>query len=121
MPEPMFPTTAQIRYAKFDELGETEVRERLQTGRITGQKELYAKAWLARFDDERRAEKERLVDATQAEQLAAAISAKDAAWEAARAAREQARLAGNANIIATLALITAAIAITVSVLTAFLS
>ena len=75
----------------------------------------WAAEWLAPFEREARLAKE----ASQAESLEIAKSAKDAAWVAAEAAREAAREAKSANMIATLALIAAVIAIAVSIVSAF--
>lgn len=76
----------------------------------------WAKEWLAPYEREARLSNE----ASQAESLAIATSAKDAAWSAADAARDAAREARTANVIATLALIGAAIAIAVSIVGLFL-
>lgn len=87
------------------EMGEEKVRRAIAQGGGTPEWIAFAKEWLAQFDHERKL-------SSQAESLEIATSAKDAAWEAARAAK-------NANTIATLALAVAVIAIAVSIVSAF--
>ena len=86
-------------------MGEEKVRRAIAQGGGTPEWIAFAKEWLAQFDHERKL-------SSQAESLEIATSAKDAAWEAARAAK-------NANTIATLALAVAVIAIAVSIVSAF--
>lgn len=73
---------------------------------------LVAEAWLRQKDQERADALALRNEASQAEHLEIARSAKDAAWEAARAAK-------HANRIATAALIAAAVAIAVSIVGLF--
>ena len=109
-------------FARFEQMGEDHVRLWLQQdhdyAQFTDLKVMrgYALEWLAPLDEQSR----RRSEASQAESLETAKSAKDAAWEAANAARDAAREAKTANIIATLALIAAAIAIAVSAIGLFL-
>jgi hypothetical protein len=109
-------------FAKYDSMGEDHVRLMVQTPlRADANADAravrgFAVEWLAQFDQQSRLRSE----SSQAESLETAKSAKDAAWEAATAAREAAREAKTANIIATLALIAAAIAIAISVIGLFL-
>ena len=95
------------------ELGEDKVRSNLALGLFTEEWRPHVERWLAKINHERK-------ESSQAESLAIATSAKDAAWVAAEAAREAARTAKTANIIATLALGGAAIAIAISIVAAFL-
>ena len=94
------------------EMGEDAVRRTIAQGGGTPQWIAFAKEWLAQFDHERNV-------ASQADSLAVATSAKDAAWAAAEAAREAAAAAKTANTIATLALAAAVIAIAISIVSAF--
>ena len=91
---------------RCQEMGEEKVRQTVAQGGGRPEWIAHAKEWLAQFDHERKL-------ASQAESLEIATSAKDAAWEAARTAK-------TANIIATLALVAAMIAIAVSIVSAFL-
>lgn len=93
-------------FAEFDAMGEDQVR--LLIPDLSDPRRTWAKEWLARVDQESRLRNE----ASQSESLAIAKSAKDAAWEAARAA-------SNANTIAAIALAAAVIAIAVSIFSAF--
>jgi hypothetical protein len=97
----------------LERAGEAKVRDQMTRGLLDAQTEMVARKWLQVKERER-------ADASQAEQIEIARSAKDAAWAAAEAARDAAREAKTANIIATLALIGAAIAIAVSIVAAFL-
>ncbi len=97
----------------FERAGVAAVRDQLTRGLLDAQTEKVAIKWL-------QAKEREATDASQAEQLEIARSAKDAAWAAAEAARDAAREAKTANIIATLALIAAAIAIAISIVAAFL-
>ena len=87
-------------------MGEEKVRRTVAQGGGTPEWIAFAKEWLSQFDHERKL-------SAQEESLKIAMSAKDAAWEAARAAQ-------NANTIATLALVAAVIAIAVSIVSVFL-
>ena len=89
-----------------EERGEEWVREGVAQCRWGERNLPFVQLWLERRESARN-------DASNAEQIDIARSAKDAAWEAARAAK-------SANTIATLALIAAVIAIAVSILGAFL-
>ena len=95
------------------EMGEEAVRSTVAQGRGTPEWIGHAKEWLAGIDHELNA-------SSQAENLATAKSAKDAAWEAANAARDAAREAKTANTIATLALAAAVIAMALSIIGLFL-
>lgn len=99
--------TKEQFWAGLEKLGEDVVRERIIAKTYNDVRRGLAEEWLRLREEER-------MEASQSEQIDIARSAKDAAWEAARAAH-------NANIIATLALIAAAIAIAVSILAIFLS
>lgn len=107
--------TKAEKYAEWELLGEDAVRTLYNTGKFgdVGDKRALAKMWLDERDQGRKL-------SSQAESLAIAASAKDAAWVAAEAAREAAREAKTANIIASLALAGAAIAIAISIVAAFL-
>jgi hypothetical protein len=78
---------------EFDSIGPAEVRARIATNVYLGATRALALAWLARRNE-----------ASSAEQLELARSAKDAAWAAARAA-------DLANNKATIAIVIAAISI----------
>ena len=104
---------------EFEELGEDEVRARVDRGQYANYRLKRALAWLALKDQARRA-------AIQASHLDTATSAKDAAWAAAEAAREANRLAihanrsaTNANRIAIAALVIAAISASVALMALF--
>ena len=101
-----------LYYGDFERDGEEAVRSNLALKRYREDKAALAQTWLALKDQGRK-------DASQAESLAIAASAKDAAWAAADAARVAAREAKTANKIAKLALLTATIAIGVSVIGLF--
>jgi hypothetical protein len=106
------------QFAQFDTQGEDQVRLWLQNfnnptaNAGLNMRKSWAIEWLAQFDQQSRLRNE----ASQAESIEIAKSAKDAAWEAANAARDAAREARTANTIAKLALIGAATAIAVSIL-----
>jgi hypothetical protein len=68
--------------AQLEECGEAQVRTLLQSGGFPTHLNLRAIKWLAAKDQESR----RLSDASQASQIRAALSAKNAAWIAAAAA-----------------------------------
>lgn len=85
------PRTAKQRsYARFEVMGEEEVRRQLQVARLGGQRAAWAHEWLARFDEEREAaansSREARMEASSAESLRIARSAKNTAWAAAVAA-----------------------------------
>jgi hypothetical protein len=90
--------------AHFERMGEDTVRMHIPAG-FSHSVQALAIKWLAQKDHESELRRE----ASQAEQINIARSAKDAAWEAARAAKR-------ANIIATAALAAAAISIIISVI-----
>ena len=96
-------------FAELEQLGEDEVRHRLDTNQFSLAYYSPAKRWIARRDRAESEESERKREASQSEQISIARSAKDAAWAAALAARK-------ANIIASAALIMATISIVVSVI-----
>lgn len=83
---------------EFDSIGAAEVRARIVTKVYLGATRALAEAWL-----------ERRNEASSVEQLELARSAKDAAWAAARAADQ-------ANSKAMIAIIMAAISITVTII-----
>ena len=89
--------------ARFEEMGEDAVRILAYTQRFTTPNQRLAIKWLA----QKYQELERRREASQAEQIAIARSAKDAAWEAARAAKK-------ANTIAIIAVTMAIVAIIIS-------
>lgn len=107
-------------FAQFEKMGEDEVRLWIQftpaNHHSINVRLSWAKEWLAKIDQQTRLRNE----ASQAESLEIAKSAKDAAWVAAEAAREAALEAKKANTIATLAMIGAVIAIAVSIVGIFL-
>jgi hypothetical protein len=97
------PKTEAKIIADFEKLGPDGVRLWLATSQPQGPASAFlavkrnlAIDWLAKFDQETRLRN----DASQAESLEIARSAKDAAWEAASAAREAAKEARTANEIA---------------------
>jgi len=96
--------TKEEFWAKLDALGEDAVTLNIdrQIYGPNSEKRVLAKDWLRRKAQERS-------DASQAEQIAIARSAAEAAWEAAREAK-------SANTIAKLALAAATIAIAVSII-----
>jgi hypothetical protein len=89
--------------ARFEEMGEDAVRIHVHTFSFNTAHQRLAIKWLAQKDQEL----ERRRDASQAEQIDIARSAKDAAWEAARAANK-------ANTIAAIAVAMAMVAIIIS-------
>lgn len=113
---------------QFAQLGVNQVRAQLLEW--SGSLRVEASNWLAEKDHE----SARLMEASRAEQLEIATSAKDAAFEANRLAAEANSIARDAaasaalsalaartnNMIATLALIAAAIAIAISILGIFI-
>ena len=102
-------------FIQFEKMGVDQVRLKYGGAPPSGSHTMiiqvygWAKEWLAPHEREARLSNE----ASQAESLATATSAKDAAWEAARAAK-------SANTIATLALVAAVIAIAISIVGVFL-
>ncbi len=98
-------TDRELYYGDFERDGEEAVRNNLALGRYQNKKGALAREWIARKDQSRN-------DASQAEQIAIARSAADAAWDAARAAKK-------ANNRATIALLMAAISIAVSIIGLF--
>ncbi len=127
MPNESFDKAKATEFAEFDKMGEDRVR--LLAKRISGPRKDFADEWLAKINQEARLRN----DASQAESLTTAISAKDAAWaaadaasraanEASRAADEASRanaLAKNANTIATMAAIIAIICTAVTLVVSF--
>ena len=113
------------RRAGFAAEGEATVRSRVGMGHhspYNAEHRALAVVWLDEMDRARDAEAAAHNDASQAEQIEIARSAKDAAWAAAEAAREAAREAVRANThattanrIASAALAAAVIAIAVSI------
>ena len=89
-----------LYYGDFERDGEAKVRTYLATGAYRPQKAALAQEWLDRLESSRR-------DASQAEQISIARSAKDAAWEAAREASTANKIAKVAAVIAAIALIVA--------------
>jgi hypothetical protein len=98
--------------ARFEEMGEAAVSLIVRTSGFATTNQRLAIKWLAQKDQE----SERRREASQAEQIDIARSAKDAAWAAARAAERAAKAAEKANIRATIALIIAAISIAVTLI-----
>ena len=98
--------------AELEEMGEAKVRKAAATRLYTGRHGGWTEEWLAARDQAQVTSDAAVARASQSEQIDIARSAKDAAWAAARAAK-------NANMIATLALIAAAIAMAISVVTLF--
>lgn len=84
----------------LDGLGEAEVRSRLVDKRFNEEKSALARSWLSEKERSRE-------DTAEADRLAIATRAADAAERAASAAEEQARAVRNANRRATIALIIA--------------
>ncbi len=101
---------------RFEGLGLERVRSLLATGKFAGAKATDSNAWIA--EQERAQEREVLLrtEASQAEQIAIARSAKDANWVAAEAGRDAVKEAKTANITAQAALAVAVIAILISTL-----
>jgi hypothetical protein len=99
------------QFARFDEMGEEAVRIHVHTFSFNTAHQRLAIKWLAKKDQEL----ERRRDASQAEQIEIARSAKDAAWAAAMAAERAATAAEKANIRAIIALIIATISIIATV------
>ena len=98
-----------------ERMGVEEVRLTLAAGAWPSNKRYWAIRWLAKKDHDDAL----LRDSSQAEQIALARSANDAAWAAADAAREANMHATKANIIAAAALAAAIIAIIVSLIAIF--
>lgn len=114
--------------AKYQEMGEDEVRSKLSQGIISGRAIVPATEYLRQIDAERERVERVAAAEAHAEQTELARSAATSAADAANAAREQATaardandLAAKANTIATLALIAAVIAIAISIVAAFLA
>ena len=103
--------------SRFQQMGRDEVRLLLNAHRFNALNERWAIKWLAEGDHE----EARLIDASQAEQLEIARSAKDAAWAAAAAAERAAAAAEKANTRATIALALAAISIAATIILGILS
>lgn len=97
---------------QLEAAGEAQVRYALQRGSYRTQ-EAFVRQWLQQQKDER-------LQRDQKEQLEIARSGADAAWVSAKAAAEAVQHARTANILATLALVVAVIAIAVSVFGYFL-
>lgn len=92
--------TAEQFFAELEKTGEDVVRTRVATRTVYGagnKKHQLAEEWLRRKDQERR-------DAIDAENLSIAKAARDAALDAAKAARHANRIATIALIVATLAI-----------------
>lgn len=114
--------------AEVEELGERRVRHMLSTNQMPGSHLEAAEEWIASIDAAALREKETAHEASQAEQLTLARSAKDAAWAASAAAERAATAAERdataaeraatavevANKRATIALIIAAISIIIT-------
>jgi hypothetical protein len=96
---------SEISY--LEALGEAQVRRLISNGGLPDTLRPAAIKWLADIDHD----SERLKEASQAEQIDIARSAKDAAWAAARAADRAATAAEKANARATIALIIAIISV----------
>lgn len=92
-------------FDEFEQEGERVVRHNLEANLYNSGKAASARAWLGRKDDAR---EQRTMDA-EAEQLAIARSAKDAAWASATAAQASASEAAKANRRALHAMIIAAV------------
>lgn len=106
--------TPEEFWAGLEELGEHEVRTRINAGKYSNlnRKLQLAQQWL---DDKERLRSE----VSQAEEIDIARSAKDAAWAAAEQAREANRQAKMANRIAIAALIVAIIAAICAIISLF--
>src|SRR5207244_5099587 len=96
--------------AELERMGERRVRLALERKEFPDAQVHTAYKWLSEKDDA----SARVKDASQAEQIEIARSARDAAWAAASAAERAAAAAEKANERATIALIIAAISITVT-------
>jgi hypothetical protein len=107
-------------YRKFEKAGEEIVRENLALGRYGDVNGRNARAWLASKDRENAKVKDGESKALANDQVAIARDARDASVRSASAAEASAAEAKNANIISTLALVLAVVAIAVAVLSAFL-
>jgi CHASE3 domain sensor protein len=119
--------TYDIRWEEFETLGETEVRKRLGAHMFGEDKERLAHQWIEyrRSMESSEARRRTLALATEANDLArsANVAASDSvtiARSAADSASRSAAAARNNNIIATLALIAAAISIALSIISLFL-
>lgn len=73
-------------WAKYDAIGEDEVRKRIVSKNYAGQNLALAQEWLRRKDQERAEVESSRKDASNREQINIARSAKNAAWIAAIAA-----------------------------------
>jgi hypothetical protein len=93
-----------VLLARLEELGEVHARILQSSAGFPQTSQRAVIKWLAKKDQE----STRIREASQAEQLEIARSAKDAAWVAARAAERAARAAEAANRRATIAIIIAA-------------
>lgn len=93
--------------ARWEAQGATQIRLLLQSGKIASQWIPLASEWLAGKE----AELERIRAAAEGKQIEIAVSAKDAAWTAAKAAEVQAREARRANTRATIALVIATVSL----------
>ena len=97
-------TDHDLYYGDFERDGPDKVRTNLALKAYQGKRASLAQEWLDRLEAANRA-------ASQAEQLAIARSAKDAAWEAANEARTANTTARIAAVIAAMALIVSIIAL----------
>lgn len=114
-------------WEEFEKLGEPEVRKRLAAHIWSEEKDALARQWIEWRESSNSSEDRRriLAVAREANDLArsannSALDANAIARRAANSASESAEAARTNNIIATLALIAAAIAIAVSIIGIFL-
>jgi hypothetical protein len=115
MSEPS-PTTTEARWHEFETLGQEEVRKRLAASIWSEEKSALARQWLEFHTSALPREANDLARSANA----AALEANSIARDAAASARHSAEAARTNNIIATLALIGAVIAIAVSIIGLFL-
>lgn len=101
-------------YRRFSDHGEQRVREDLANRVLRGREARWAQDWLFSLDDDRARSRENRLDEISEETLSEARRANQLAVQAIANAK-------TANIIATLAMIIAVVAIAVSIVTDFVS
>jgi hypothetical protein len=121
------PDVHDVRWQEFETLGEVEVRKRLAAHIWSEEKEALARQWIEWRESSNLSEDRRQILAVAKEANDLARSANDSALDANAVARraadsasESAAAARTNNIIATLALIAAVIAMALSIIGMFL-
>ena len=100
----------QQRWQEFEKLGEEKVRQNLATHVYGEDNTKLAREWLSHKAQQKSEEAQRRSEASSAEEVSIARSAKDAAWESAEAAKMSAKEAMRANTRASLSIVVSAVA-----------